>query len=41
MRALIALALGEPFSDHLRPTRAAHAALELIGSPLAAEGELV
>ncbi|MFE4415107.1 ATP-grasp domain-containing protein [Streptomyces sp. NPDC056821] len=41
VRALIALALGEPFGDHLAPTRAAHAALELIGSPLAVEGELV
>ncbi|MGW3495524.1 hypothetical protein [Streptomyces sp. NPDC001020] len=41
MRALIALALGEPFGGHLTPTRAAHAALELIGSPLAVEGELV
>jgi biotin carboxylase len=41
VRALIALALGEPFADHLAPTRAAHAALELIGSPLATEGELV
>ncbi|WP_416483600.1 ATP-grasp domain-containing protein [Streptomyces sp. CL12] len=41
VRALIALVLGEPFGDHLTPTRAEHAALELIGSPLAAEGELV
>ncbi|MFD3503137.1 ATP-grasp domain-containing protein [Streptomyces sp. NPDC058678] len=41
VRALIALALGEPFGDHLVPTRAAHAALELIGSPLAVEGELI
>jgi biotin carboxylase len=39
--ALIALALGEPFDSHLTPTRATHAALELIGSPLAVEGELV
>lgn len=39
--ALIALALGEPFGGHLVPTRAGHAALELIGSPLAVEGELV
>lgn len=39
--ALIALALGEPFGDHLDPTRAQHAALELIGSPVAADGELV
>ncbi|WP_367436124.1 ATP-grasp domain-containing protein [Streptomyces celluloflavus] len=41
VRALIALALGEPFGDHLTPTRAAHAALELIGSPHATEGELI
>ncbi|MCX2927423.1 ATP-grasp domain-containing protein [Streptomyces sp. NEAU-W12] len=41
VRALIALALGEPFGDHLQPTRAAHAALELLGSPLDEEGELV
>ncbi|MFF0383986.1 ATP-grasp domain-containing protein [Streptomyces sp. NPDC004286] len=41
VRALIALALGEPFESHLAPTRNAHAALELIGSPLAGEGELV
>lgn len=39
--ALIALALGEPFESHLTPTRNAHAALELIGSPLAGEGELI
>ncbi|WP_405512079.1 ATP-grasp domain-containing protein [Streptomyces canus] len=41
VRALIALALGEPFGKHLAPTRAAHAALELIGSPLTVEGELI
>ncbi|MYR58321.1 ATP-grasp domain-containing protein [Streptomyces sp. SID625] len=41
VRALIALALGEPFGSHLAPTRTAHAALELIGSPLTVEGELV
>ncbi|MFI6341022.1 ATP-grasp domain-containing protein [Streptomyces sp. NPDC050535] len=41
VRALIALALGEPFGEHLAPTRAAHAALELIGSPLSVEGELI
>jgi biotin carboxylase len=41
VRALIALALGEPFGEHLAPTRAAHAALELIGSPLTVEGELI
>ncbi|MBL1101566.1 ATP-grasp domain-containing protein [Streptomyces coffeae] len=41
VRALIALALGEPFGDHLAQTRAAHAALELIGSPSVVEGELV
>jgi biotin carboxylase len=41
VRALMALALGEPFGEHLAPTRAAHAALELIGSPLPVEGELI
>ncbi|KPI08940.1 hypothetical protein OK074_3464 [Actinobacteria bacterium OK074] len=41
VRALVALALGEPFGEHLAPTRAAHAALELIGSPLAVAGELI
>lgn len=39
--ALIALALGKPFGDHLTPTHNVHAALELIGSPLAIEGELL
>ncbi|MFF3159545.1 ATP-grasp domain-containing protein [Streptomyces sp. NPDC057910] len=39
--ALIALALGEPFDAYLRPTRNAHAGVELLGSPLDAEGELV
>ncbi|MBQ1097362.1 ATP-grasp domain-containing protein [Streptomyces sp. b94] len=39
--ALIALALGEPFEDYLAPTRNAHAAVELIGSPLATDGELL
>jgi biotin carboxylase len=39
--ALIALALGEPFDDYLVPTRHAHAGVELIGSPLATDGELV
>lgn len=39
--ALIALALGEPFEDYLTPTRNAHAAVELIGSPLVADGELL
>ncbi|WP_084729935.1 ATP-grasp domain-containing protein [Streptacidiphilus neutrinimicus] len=37
--ALIALALGQPF-DYLTPTRNAHAAVELLGSPLDVEGEL-
>ncbi|WP_079022767.1 ATP-grasp domain-containing protein [Streptomyces resistomycificus] len=41
VRALIGLALGERAGGHLVPTRAAHAALELIGSPLAVEGELI
>ncbi|EGJ72674.1 putative carbamoyl-phosphate synthase large chain (plasmid) [Streptomyces sp. Tu6071] len=41
VRALISLALGQAFHDHLTPTRAAHAALELIGSPHATEGELI
>lgn len=41
VRALVSLALGEPFGSYLVPRRAAHAALELIGSPLAADGELV
>ncbi|MFE2217696.1 ATP-grasp domain-containing protein [Streptomyces canus] len=41
VRALVALALGEPFGEHLAPTRAAHAALELIGSPLTVKGELI
>ncbi|MFF0714144.1 ATP-grasp domain-containing protein [Streptomyces bauhiniae] len=41
VRALIALALGEPFDSHLTPTRTAHSALELIGSPLTVEGELI
>jgi biotin carboxylase len=39
--ALIALALGEPFEGYLTPTREAHAAVELIGSPLTTDGELV
>jgi biotin carboxylase len=39
VRALVALALGEPFD--LTPMRAEHATVELIGSPLATEGELV
>ncbi|RFU37577.1 ATP-grasp domain-containing protein [Actinomadura logoneensis] len=39
VRALVALALGEPFD--LTPERTAHAALELIGSPLDEDGELV
>lgn len=39
--ALIALALGEPFDDYLVPTRHAHAGVELIGSPLDTDGELV
>ncbi|MFC9431949.1 ATP-grasp domain-containing protein [Streptomyces sp. NPDC056987] len=38
--ALIALALGEPFGTYLRPTRNAHAGVELLGSPLDVEGEL-
>ncbi|KJY36227.1 carbamoyl-phosphate synthase large chain [Streptomyces sp. NRRL S-495] len=38
--ALIALALGEPFDAYLRPTRNAHAGVELLGSPLDVEGEL-
>ncbi|MFF7566687.1 ATP-grasp domain-containing protein [Streptomyces pseudovenezuelae] len=41
VRALIALSLGEPFDEHLAPSRSAHAALELIGSPLSVEGELI
>jgi biotin carboxylase len=41
VRALIALALGEPFGKHLAPTRAANAVLELIGSPLPVTGELI
>ncbi|MFI6522670.1 ATP-grasp domain-containing protein [Spirillospora sp. NPDC050679] len=36
--ALVSLALGEDFAP--APTRARHALLELVGSPLAAEGEL-
>ncbi|WP_084338068.1 ATP-grasp domain-containing protein [Actinomadura oligospora] len=39
VRALVALALGEPFD--LVPARAGHATLELIGSPLGTDGELV
>ncbi|MFF0413437.1 ATP-grasp domain-containing protein [Kitasatospora sp. NPDC004745] len=39
--ALIALALGEPFDAYLKPTRNAHAGVELLGSPLDVEGELV
>ncbi|MFD8228555.1 ATP-grasp domain-containing protein [Streptomyces massasporeus] len=39
--ALLALALGEPFDDYLVPTRSAHAGVELIGSPLDTDGELV
>ncbi|MFD6347221.1 ATP-grasp domain-containing protein [Streptomyces roseolus] len=39
--ALIALALGEPFDEYLTPTRDVHAAVELIGSPLAVDGELI
>lgn len=39
VRALVALALGKPFD--LVPTRAAHAAVELIGSPSDTVGELV
>lgn len=39
--ALVALALGEPFVDHLVPTRNEHAAVELVGSPLVTDGELV
>lgn len=39
--ALVALALGEPFDDHLVPTRNEHAAVELVGSPLVTDGELV
>ncbi|MGW2951577.1 ATP-grasp domain-containing protein [Streptomyces eurythermus] len=39
--ALIALALGEPFDGYLVPTRHAHAGVELVGSPLAEDGELV
>ncbi|WP_084718887.1 ATP-grasp domain-containing protein [Streptacidiphilus carbonis] len=38
--ALIALALGEPSDAYLTPTRDAHAAVELLGSPLRREGEL-
>lgn len=38
--ALIALALGEPFDAYLKPTRNAHAGVELLGSPLDVEGEL-
>ncbi|WP_217170607.1 ATP-grasp domain-containing protein [Streptomyces sp. AC512_CC834] len=39
--ALVALALGEPFDDHLVPTRNEQAAVELVGSPLITDGELV
>lgn len=39
--ALIALAVGEPFDQYLVPTCNAHAGVELIGSPLATDGELV
>ncbi|MFB7595781.1 ATP-grasp domain-containing protein [Streptomyces sp. NPDC056160] len=39
--ALVALALGEPFDEYLAPTRKAHAGVELIGSPLTVDGELV
>ncbi|WP_329070976.1 ATP-grasp domain-containing protein [Streptomyces sp. NBC_01429] len=39
--ALVALALGEPFDGHLVRTRNEHAAVELIGSPLVTDGELV
>lgn len=39
VRALVALALGEPFD--LVPTRARHATVKLIGSPLRTDGELV
>lgn len=39
--ALVALALGEPFEEHLRSTRDGHAAVELIGSPLDTDGELL
>ncbi len=39
--ALVALALGERFDYHLVPTHNAHAAVELVGSPLATDGELV
>jgi biotin carboxylase len=39
--ALVALALGEPFDDYLVPTHHAHAAVELIGSPLVTDGELI
>ncbi|GAA2767602.1 ATP-grasp domain-containing protein [Streptomyces paradoxus] len=41
VRALISLALGEPFDVHLKPTRTAHAAVEVISSPLNVDGELV
>lgn len=41
VRAVVAMALGEPFSGLLRPTRASHAGLELIGSPVGVAGELV
>ncbi|MFJ2217183.1 ATP-grasp domain-containing protein [Streptomyces sp. NPDC101062] len=39
--ALVALALGEPFDGHLVRTRNGHAAVELVGSPLVTNGELV
>ncbi|MFJ4921072.1 hypothetical protein [Streptomyces sp. NPDC088725] len=39
--ALVALALGEPYDEHLVPTRNEHAAVELVGSPLVTDGELV
>ncbi|MFF1921308.1 ATP-grasp domain-containing protein [Streptomyces sp. NPDC058221] len=39
--ALVALALGERFDGHLVSTRNEHAAVELIGSPLLTDGELV
>lgn len=41
VRALIALVLGEPFGAYLTPTHHRHAAVEVIGSPLNVNGELV
>jgi biotin carboxylase len=39
VHALVSLALGEPFD--IVPTKARHAAVQMIGSPLTTEGELI